>query len=323
MADAEVSSRIYGKEGEILIPINPETTALQVRISDETGNASNVEAEIITLRRVISALEGGGASFKGVVNNSKGLPTVAYKAGWQYVVEEAGSYAGQICEVGEFIFCVRDYASGSASNADWTVLQVNVTGAVSGPANSVVNHVATFDATTGKKIKDSGFTIATSVPADAKFTDTTYAPVNAQADGLMTAALYSKLTAIEDGADKTDADNVAAAGAFMKSTDTAESIKDGSSKVLMTTTERTKLSGIAQGAEVNQNAFSSVKVASATLSSTSKTDTFEIEAGEGVTLSASGKKVTIAETYIDSCVVTSLDNVPANLRNGGIVILKK
>lgn len=323
MADAEVSSRIYGKEGETLVPINPQTTALQVRINDETGTPSNVEAEIIAIRRVIGALEGGGAAFKGTVNSSKGLPTVAYKAGWQYVVEEAGTYAGQVCEVGEFIFCVRDYASGSASNSDWTVLQVNVTGAVSGPANSVVGHVAVFDATTGKKIKDSGLTIGTSVPADAKFTDTTYAPATAQADGLMTAALYSKLVAIEAGADKTDAENVAASGAFMTATNTADNIKDGSSKVVMTSTERTKLSGVATGAEVNQNAFSSVKVGSATMSASAKTDTFEIAAGEGVTLSASGKKVTIAETYIDSCVVTSLDNVPANLRNGGLVILKQ
>lgn len=323
MADAEVSSRIYGKEGESLVPINPQTTALQVKINDEVGNASNVEAEIIAIRQVIGALEGGGASFKGTVNSTKGLPTVAYKAGWQYVVEEAGTYAGQQCEVGEFIFCIRDYASGSASNADWTVLQVNVTGAVSGPASSVVGHVAVFDATTGKKIKDSGLTIATSVPADAKFTDTTYAAASAQADGLLTAALYSKLTAIEAGADKTDATNVAAAGAFMVATNTADTIKDGSSKVLMTATERTKLTGITAGAEPNQNAFANVKVGSTTLSASAETDTLEIAAGEGVTLTASGKNVTIAETYIDSCVVTSLDNVPANLRNGGLVILKQ
>lgn len=36
------------------------------------------------------------------------------------------------------------------------------------------NRIATFADTTGKAIKDSGFTIATSVPANAKFTDTTY-----------------------------------------------------------------------------------------------------------------------------------------------------
>jgi hypothetical protein len=43
---------------------------------------------------------------------------------------------------------------------------------VTGPASAVANQVATFDGTTGKLIKDSGFTIATSVPAGAVFTDT-------------------------------------------------------------------------------------------------------------------------------------------------------
>lgn len=39
---------------------------------------------------------------------------------------------------------------------------------------SVKDHVAVFVDETGKVIRDSGFTIETSVPADAKFTDTTY-----------------------------------------------------------------------------------------------------------------------------------------------------
>ena len=65
-----------------------------------------------------------------------------------------------------------------------------------------------------------------------------------------------------------------------------------------------------------------MKVGTTTLTATAKQDTLAIEAGEGVTITASGKKVTIKETYVDSCVVSSLDNVPANLRNGGLVILK-
>ena len=59
------------------------------------------------------------------------------------------------------------------------------------------------------------------------------------------------------------------------------------------------------------------------MSSSSKTDTFEIAAGDGITLTPGTKKVTITETYVDSCVVNSLDNIPANLRNGGLIILKQ
>ena len=317
-----VETTLYSHEGTTNTALAPATTATQVQINDVDGKASNVETEIITLRTRLSAVVEGGISFKGAVTSSTALPTSGYKAGWQYVVGEAGAYAGNTCEVGDYIVCIKDYASGSASNSDWVVLQANLDGAVIGPSTAVTAHVATFSDTSGKHLKDSGFTIGANVPTDAKFTDTTYDPATASADGLMTAAQYTKLAGIETGADKTDTDNVKAAGAFMKATDTADSITDGTSKVLMTSAERTKLSGIATGAEVNQNTFAKVKIGDTTLTASAKQDTLEIEAGEGVTITASGKKVTVKETYVDSCVVTSLDNVPSNLRNGGLIILK-
>lgn len=51
-----------------------------------------------------------------------------------------------------------------------------------------------------------------------------------------------------------------------------------------TTAEKNKLAGIAAGAEVNQNAFSNVKVGSTTLAADSKTDTLNISAGTNITL---------------------------------------
>lgn len=313
---------LYSHEGATNTALAPATKATQVQINDVSGNASNVETEIVALRTKLNEAIDAGIHFKGTVNSSTPLPTVAYEAGWQYVVGEAGTYAGNVCEVGDYIICVKDYASGSASNSDWTVLQANLDGVVTGVESSVASHVAIFDGTSGKKIKDSGFTIGKSVPADAKFTDTTYLASTKDADGLMTATQFTKLEGIESGADKTDTDNVKSAGAFMKSSDTLDSVLDGSTYVKMKATERTKLTGIAEGAEVNQNAFAKVTVGTTTFTASAKQDTLTIEAGEGVTIEASGKKVTIKETYIDSCVVSSLDNVPSNLRNGGLVILK-
>lgn len=315
------ATTLYSHEGETNVALAPATTAGQVQVNDELGNASTVDKEIVALRQKIASAVDQGVHFKGVLTKDAGLPTVGYKAGWQYSVKDAGTYAGVDCEVGDLVLCIKDYASGSASNADWSVLQANIVGAVTGPASAVVGHVAAFDNASGKVIKDSGFTIGKSVPADAKFTDTTYAAATASADGLMTAAMVTKLTGIEAGADKTDADNVRAAGAFMKA-DTVDGLKDGTSKVLMTPAERTKLSGVSSGAEVNQNAFSKVKIGTTTISATAKTDTLEIEAGEGITITADGKKVTVKETYLDCAVVSSLDNVPTNMRNGALVILK-
>lgn len=320
-----LNTKLYGKNGETQTQLNPETTASQVIINDADGSGSNVEAEIEKLRTDVAALINGGVVFKGALTTTSGLPTVSYKAGWQYIVQDAGTYAGKVCEAGDFIVCVKNYASGSASNSDWAVLQVNIVGAVTGPANSVANHVAAFDGTSGKIIKDSGYTIGKSVPADAEFTDTTYAPATSAADGLMTAAQFTKLGGIEAGADKTDRDNVAAAGAFIKASDTADSITEGNSKKLMTAAERTKLAGITAGAEVNQNAISKVTVGSTTITATGKTDTLKLEAGTGISLAAAtaDKKVTISEAYVDSCIVSNLDDVPANLRDGGLIILKQ
>lgn len=62
-----------------------------------------------------------------------------------------------------------------------------------------------------------------------------------------------------------------------------------------TDAERSKLSGIAAGAEVNQYTFGKVKVGTVTMASTSEVDTLELIAGTNLTMSAdsSGRKVTI------------------------------
>lgn len=65
-----------------------------------------------------------------------------------------------------------------------------------------------------------------------------------------------------------------------------------------TTTEKTKLSGIATGAEVNQNAFSNIKVGTTTVSADTKTDTVEFAQGANITITpdATNDKITISAT---------------------------
>lgn len=76
-----------------------------------------------------------------------------------------------------------------------------------------------------------------------------------------------------------------------------------------TTTEKTKLSGIATGAEVNQNAFSNVVVGTTTISADSKTDSLTL-AGSNVTLTpdATNDKLTIGITKEN--VTTALGYTP-------------
>ena len=51
-----------------------------------------------------------------------------------------------------------------------------------------------------------------------------------------------------------------------------------------TTSDKDKLSGIATGAEVNQNAFSNITIGNATIFADAKTDTLTFEAGSNIVL---------------------------------------
>ena len=104
----------------------------------------------------------------GVVDSSTPLPATDYEVGQTFRVAEAGTYAGQQCETGDLIIVIKDYAAGSASNADFLVVQANVDGAVTGPNASTDANIVVFDGTTGRKIKDSTVTLASLQDAIAK-----------------------------------------------------------------------------------------------------------------------------------------------------------
>lgn len=103
-----------------------------------------------------------------IVDSSNPIPT-DYKAGQTYRVAEAGTYAGVECEVGDLILVVKDYVEGSASDADFMVLQANIDGAVTSTADvTTVGEIVVFDAVTGRVIKGSGVSIASLNDAIAK-----------------------------------------------------------------------------------------------------------------------------------------------------------
>lgn len=80
-----------------------------------------------------------------------GLTT--YNAGWTYRVITAGTLWGKVCEVGDLIMAIVDRAGSGNDNADWTVAQTNLDGAVIGPASVTDGYLALFDGITGKLIK--------------------------------------------------------------------------------------------------------------------------------------------------------------------------
>jgi len=109
----------------------------------------------------------GSLWFKGNILTSGGDITPAafnalaiYTVGWQYRAGEAGTFKGYVCEVGDMLTAIVSRNTTGAVDADWTVSQVNIDGAVTGPAASITdNAIAIFNGTTGKIIEDSAVVI--------------------------------------------------------------------------------------------------------------------------------------------------------------------
>ena len=173
--------------------------------------------------------------------------------------------------------------------------------------------------------------------------DTTYTAATTTTDGLMSAADKTKLNGITTGANKythptytaytsglykvtvNNTGHVSAATAVGKDDITALGIPaqdttyTAASQVkmgLLTAADKTKLDGIANGAEVNQNAFSTVQVGNSgefTFSATSKEDTLTITAGTGVTITMDREKKVISINAHAHSNKETLDAITADL----------
>lgn len=160
---------------------NDTTGVIENGYSVQTTLASSSTA-IPTAAAVVAAIDNKIAAadamiYKGTLGTDgtvTKVPANGYKVGWTYKVITAGTYAGIKCEVGDMLIAINNgpVSGTTVVNADWTVVQANIDGAVTGPASATAGHIAVFDGATGKVIKDGTYTIATSVPSNAVFTDT-------------------------------------------------------------------------------------------------------------------------------------------------------
>lgn len=170
----EIGNDVYDIRDTSKAPL--ESPQLTGTPTAPTPSAGNISQQIATTEFVMNAFQANDSMvFKGTIGAASAtvtaLPATHYR-GWTYKVITAANYAGVACEIGDMIVCIED--GTTANNAHWSVIQSNIDGAVTGPTSSVNNRVAVFNGTTGKVIKDSGYTIAKSVPSTAVFTDTKY-----------------------------------------------------------------------------------------------------------------------------------------------------
>lgn len=182
--DSTSSEPISGRGvAEAIAPLVPGgNSAANYSVDTEIGNnpsGAKVPTSLAVANYVNNAFsEKDALIYKGTIGvggTITSLPYSDYSAGWIYRVITAGTYANQKCEVNDLIMSIQD-ANDNAFGiivSHWVVIQTNIVNPVSGPNSATQGHVATFGAS-NQEITDSGYTIETSVPSNAVFTDTHY-----------------------------------------------------------------------------------------------------------------------------------------------------
>lgn len=135
--------------------VYPVTTADQVK----TADGGNVEAKLAALQTTFASgiRQCGTVGTGGTV---EALPAEGYTQGDMYIVKTGGTYAGQVCEPGDLILCVKTHDPEGAADTDWTVIQNNVVRAVKGPESAADGNLMAFEGTSGTVAKDSGIKLA-------------------------------------------------------------------------------------------------------------------------------------------------------------------
>lgn len=175
---SDVGLNNVDNESKATMFTNPTFTGIPTAPTAELDDNSQQIANTEFVNSIVSKNLSNVANaliYKGTIGDSgtiSELPNDSAKIGWSYKVITAGTYAEQKCEIGDMIICLT--AGAPETPATWNVIQANTDGVITGPESAINNNVVIFDGATGKLIKDSGFTIEKSVPADAKFTDTVY-----------------------------------------------------------------------------------------------------------------------------------------------------
>ena len=89
-----------------------------------SGATSNIQTQINNLATAMTGVatyKGAATSQSFITNNS------SIKAGWYWVVSVGGTYFDDTCEVGDMIFCNTDTTGASATNANFDIIQSNIT----------------------------------------------------------------------------------------------------------------------------------------------------------------------------------------------------
>lgn len=105
-------------------------------------NTAQIATTAFVINEIGSKISAAQAlRFKGTIGTNGDVTELPanHTVGDTYVVKAAGNFAGEGCEAGDMIICVK--SGTTAANADWSVIQRNLDGAVTGKsltANAVI-----------------------------------------------------------------------------------------------------------------------------------------------------------------------------------------
>lgn len=78
------------------------------------------------VQSAVAAASTGAAKYQGGMTAASYGKLTTYKAGWYWVVTEAGTIAGEACEIGDMVFCNTDSTAGTKSDAHFDTVQNNI-----------------------------------------------------------------------------------------------------------------------------------------------------------------------------------------------------
>lgn len=91
------------------------------------GTSTNQVATCAFVHSEVAAASTGAAKYQGGITPATYIKLTTYNQGWYWIVTEAGSIAGETCEVGDMVFCNTDNTSGKTkNNAHFDVVQNNI-----------------------------------------------------------------------------------------------------------------------------------------------------------------------------------------------------
>ena len=161
---------------------NPTLTFISIPLGTITNSAITIPLSNISSAedlKLIEALTGQGIlkrTSNGWTLTSLGseLSSSNITTALGYTPYDSSNPMGYTSNVGTITgITMNGTSKGTSGVVNLGTVVTDVSDKVSGPATATATHVATFSNTTGKVIQDSGYTIGTSVPSNAVFTDTT------------------------------------------------------------------------------------------------------------------------------------------------------